>query len=82
MKAKTSITLSKEILRDIDKLSGSKRSRSEFIESVLLRYLRERDRAQRDARDLELINRNAEHLNRDAIEGLELQARLGDFPEE
>ena len=82
MKEKTSITLSRDILRDIDKLSGSKRSRSAFIESVLARYLQERTRAQRDARDLELINRTAEQLNRDAIEGLDLQAQLGDFPEE
>lgn len=82
MKEKTSITLSRDILRDIDKLSGSKRSRSAFIESVLVRYLQERSRAQRDARDLELINRNAEQLNRDAVEGLGLQAQLGNFPEE
>jgi len=82
VKEKTSITLSRDILRDIDKLSGSKRSRSAFIESVLLRYLQERSRAQRDARDLELINRNAEQLNRDAVEGLDLQAHLSNFPEE
>lgn len=82
MKEKTSITLSRDLMRDIDKLSGSKRSRSAFIEAVLSRYLQERIRAQRDARDLELINRNAEQLNRDATDGLELQARLGDFPEE
>lgn len=82
MKEKTSITLSREVLRDIDKLSGSKRSRSAFIENVLLRYLRERVRSQRDARELQLINAKAEELNRDALEGLEFQAELGDFPEE
>lgn len=82
MKEKTSITLSREILRDIDKLSGSKRSRSAFIENVLLHYLRESARSQRDARELQLINTNAEQLNRDALEGLALQAPVGDFPEE
>ena len=34
----------------------------------------DRVRAERDARDLEIINRNAEQLNRDAVDGLEYQA--------
>jgi len=82
MKEKTSITLSKEVLAGIDRVAGSKQSRSAFIEAVLDQYLKQRLRAQRDARDLELINRNAEQLNRDAVDGLEDQAPLGEFPEE
>ena len=82
MKEKTSVTLSKEVLAGIDRIAGSKQSRSAFIEAVLAQYLKERTRAQRDARDLELINRNAEQLNRDALDGLEDQAPLGEFPEE
>ena len=74
MKEKTSITLSKEVLTGIDRVAGSKQSRSAFIEAVLQQYLRQRARAQRDARDIELINRNAEKLNRDAEDGLEDQA--------
>jgi len=82
MKEKTSITLSKEVLSGIDDLAGSKQSRSAFIEAVLVQYLRRRTRAQRDARDMAIINRNAEQLNRDALDALEYQAPLGDFPEE
>ena len=82
MKEKTSVTLSKEVLAGIDRIAGSKQSRSAFIEAVLAQYLKERIRAQRDARDLELINRNAEQLNRDALDGLGDQAPLGEFPEE
>ena len=82
MKEKTSVTLSKEVLAGIDRIAGSKQSRSAFIEAVLAQYLKERLRAQRDARDLELINRNAEQLNRDALDGLGDQAPLGEFPEE
>jgi len=82
MKEKTSITLSKEVLTGIDRIAGSRQSRSAFIEAVLSQYLRERKRAQRDARDLELINRHADQLNRDAVEGLEYQAPLGEFPED
>jgi metal-responsive CopG/Arc/MetJ family transcriptional regulator len=82
MKEKTSITLSREVLSGIDRIAGSKRSRSAFIEAVLAQYLRERTRVERGARDLAIINRNAERLNKDALDGLEYQAPLGDFPEE
>jgi metal-responsive CopG/Arc/MetJ family transcriptional regulator len=82
MKQKTSITLSREVLTGIDRIAGSKQSRSAFIETVLVQYLRERTRAQRNARDVAIINRNAETLNRDALDGLRDQAPLGDFPEE
>jgi len=81
-KEKTSVTLSREVLRGVDRAAGSKRSRSAFIETVLAEYLRARERAERDARDVEIINRNLERLNRDALDGLEYQAPLGDFPDE
>jgi metal-responsive CopG/Arc/MetJ family transcriptional regulator len=74
MKEKTSITLSREVLTGIDRIAGSRQSRSAFIEAVLLGYLRDRARAQRDARDIEIINRHAENLNSDAEDGLEHQA--------
>ncbi len=74
MKEKTSITLSRDVLAGIDRIAGSKQSRSAFIESVLQQYLRQKARAQRDARDIEIINRNAARLNRDAEDGLEYQA--------
>jgi metal-responsive CopG/Arc/MetJ family transcriptional regulator len=73
MKEKTSITLSREVLSGVDRLAGSRQSRSAFIEAVLLRYLRDQARAQRDARDIEIINRHAKSLNRDAEDGLDSQ---------
>ncbi|MFI5092851.1 MAG: ribbon-helix-helix domain-containing protein [Candidatus Acidiferrum sp.] len=78
MKEKTSITLSKDVLSKVDKLAGSKQSRSAFIERVLRRYLRERSRAALHARDLARINRAADQLNLEAAEVLEYQA--SDFP--
>jgi len=81
MKEKTSVTLSKEVLSGIDRIAGS-RSRSAYIEDVLAEHLRARKRAERDARDAEIINRNAKRLNRDAEDGLEYQAPLGNRPEE
>ena len=74
MKEKTSITLSKEVITQVDKLAGSKESRSAFIERVLRKYMRERTRAALNARDLERINRAAGRLNREAAEVLEYQA--------
>jgi metal-responsive CopG/Arc/MetJ family transcriptional regulator len=63
MKEKTSITLSKEVLTGIDRIAGSKQSRSAFIEAVLRQYLRKQSRALVEARDLELINKAASELN-------------------
>jgi metal-responsive CopG/Arc/MetJ family transcriptional regulator len=57
MKENTSITLSRETLAGIDRMAGSKQSRSALIEAVLARYLCQQARAQVDARDLELINK-------------------------
>ncbi|HYT22408.1 MAG TPA: ribbon-helix-helix protein, CopG family [Candidatus Polarisedimenticolia bacterium] len=74
MKEKTSITLSKDVLKDVDRLAGSKYSRSAFIERVLRRYLRERAKAALEARDLERLNGAADRLNREAAEVLEYQA--------
>jgi metal-responsive CopG/Arc/MetJ family transcriptional regulator len=74
MKEKTSVTLSPEVLTGIDRLAGSKRSRSAFIEDVLRQYLRDKTRAERRARDLAILNKYAKELNVDAEDGLEDQA--------
>jgi metal-responsive CopG/Arc/MetJ family transcriptional regulator len=74
MKEKTSITLSSDILVQVDRLAGSKYSRSAIIERVLRRYLRERTRAALNARDLALINENAEELSAEALDVIEYQA--------
>jgi metal-responsive CopG/Arc/MetJ family transcriptional regulator len=74
MKEKTSITLSKDLLTQVDRLAGSKSSRSAFIERVLRRYIRERRRAALHSRDLARINRAAERLNREAADVLEYQS--------
>jgi len=74
MKDKTSITLSREVLAGIDRLAGSKHSRSAVIEKVLRQYLRARARAAIQARDLELINAAADRLNSEAADVLEYQA--------
>lgn len=74
MKEKTSITLSPEVLAEVDHLAGSKLSRSAFIEHVLRSYFRERSRRKAHARDLQRINAAADELNSEAAEVLGYQA--------
>jgi len=74
MKEKTSVTLSPDVLIGIDRLAGSKCSRSAFIEDVLRQYLRERVKAERGARDLAILNKFADELNAEAEDVLRYQA--------
>jgi len=74
MKAKTSVTLSHDVLVQLDRLAGSKYSRSALIEQVLREYLKERARAAIRARDLERINAAADELTAEALDALEYQA--------
>ena len=74
MKDKTSITLSRDVLAGIDRLAGSKHSRSAMIEQVLRQYLKDRARAAIQKRDLDLINASLRELNAEAEDVLEYQA--------
>lgn len=76
MKVKTSITLSKELLKTIDKLSGRSKSRSEFIEAALKSYIALVIRNEQNAKDLEIINRRADELNEEALDVLAYQVNL------
>jgi metal-responsive CopG/Arc/MetJ family transcriptional regulator len=76
MKIKTSITLSEDVLRTIDRTSGRGVSRSEAIERLVREGLAARARRVADARDLALINQHAEALNAEADDVLGYQADL------
>ncbi len=78
MKQKTSITLSREVLTGIDRIAGSRQSRSAFIESVLQEYIRDRARAQIEARDLEALNRAAAELAPEIEDALKDQTEIGE----
>jgi predicted transcriptional regulator len=73
MKAKTSITLSEDLIQAIDQLADGM-PRSAFIERVLRAFVRRQERARADARDLMLLNRHAEQLNAEAADVLEYQS--------
>lgn len=76
MKEKTSITLSSDILAEVDRNAGSRASRSAFIESVLRDYFKAKVREAINARDLALINKHVDYLSREAEELDEYQAPI------
>jgi metal-responsive CopG/Arc/MetJ family transcriptional regulator len=76
VKAKTSVTLSVPLLVKIDKLIGEGASRSAFIEKVLSEHLRDSERQALHKRDFELINANADYLNRVMEDVLRYQAPI------
>jgi metal-responsive CopG/Arc/MetJ family transcriptional regulator len=74
MKIKTSITLSEDVLKAVDKRTKQqKKTRSDFIEAALRAFIQQLIREEQNARDLEIINRNADALNKEAAEVLEYQ---------
>ncbi len=73
MRVKTSITLPEELLV---KIARVERNRSAFVEKAAWAYLSSLDRARRNARDLEILNSNADRLNAEAEDALGYQIRL------
>lgn len=75
MKIKTSITLSADLLREIDaRVEPQQRSRSDFIEEALRAFLANADRAALRAREAALLRKHARALNADMADVLEYQA--------
>jgi metal-responsive CopG/Arc/MetJ family transcriptional regulator len=70
VRVKTSITLPAELLGRLDRLGSN---RSAILEQAALAFLARLEKDRRDRRDVEIINRNAERLNREAMDTLEYQ---------
>ena len=70
MRVKTSITLPKELLGRLDRVD---KNRSALLERAALAYLARLERQARDRKDIDMIDRNAESLNREAMDTLEYQ---------
>jgi metal-responsive CopG/Arc/MetJ family transcriptional regulator len=73
MKVKTSITLTEDLLKVIDEQSGPHKSRSDFIEKAVRSYVAQVKRDQQNARDLAIINHQADRLNQEAKDVLTYQ---------
>jgi hypothetical protein len=70
VRVKTSITLPADLLQTIDRINSN---RSDFIEKASRANIARIERARRDARDIEIINRNAKRLNAEARDAMGYQ---------
>jgi metal-responsive CopG/Arc/MetJ family transcriptional regulator len=76
VKIKTSVTLSEELIQQIDALSSQYGTRSALIEQAVRDFLAAQAQRTRDAQDLEILNRRAETLNVEAEDVLSYQVEL------
>jgi metal-responsive CopG/Arc/MetJ family transcriptional regulator len=76
MKVKTSITLSAELIRQIDALASQYGTRSALIEQAVREFLAAQAKRTREAQDLEILNGRAEALNAEAEDVLSYQVEL------
>lgn len=74
MKAKTSLTLSGDLLRELDRMAGPKMSRSSFIERILRDFVEQRARQKRLAQEIAAINEHADRLNAEIYDALSFLA--------
>ena len=73
MKVKTSITLSEELIKSIDELFGEQKNRSEFIEEAVRDFIERQAQRRRDLKDLNILNKKANELNKEAGDVLSYQ---------
>lgn len=73
VRVKTSITLPKELLTRLDRVN---KNRSLLLERAAIAYLAQIEKENRDRKDIEIINRNASRLNREARDTMEYQQAL------
>ena len=76
MKVKTSITLSEDLIHQIDALASQYGTRSALIEQAVRAFLAAEVQRMREAQDLEILNRRAETLNAEAEDVLSYQVEL------
>ena len=70
VRIKTSVTLPKQLLARLDRVD---KNRSAVLERAATAYLIQLERQARDRKDIEIINRHAERLNREAMDTLGYQ---------
>ena len=73
MKMKTSITLEKEVVADVEQAAREGESRSQVIERLLRQSFAARERDATDQRDRKIINAHADELNEEAVDVLGYQ---------
>ena len=76
MKVKTSITISEDLIREIDELSSQYGNRSALIEKAIRDFLTAEANRRRDIKDVEILNRRSDALNKEAEDVLAYQVDL------
>ena len=76
MKIKTSITISEDILYEIDKLVSQYGNRSILIEKAIRDFLAAEAKRTRDLQDAEILKLRADALNKEAADVLSYQVDL------
>ena len=76
MKLKTSITLSEDIVKRLDRATRRGENRSQAIERLLRESLEAEARRAADSKDLALIDEHAAELNAEAEDVLAYQTEL------
>ncbi len=70
VRVKTSVTLPEQLLGRLDRVD---KNRSAILERAAVAYLARLEREARDKKDIEIIERNAKRLNREAMDTLKYQ---------
>lgn len=73
MKVKTSISLSQDLVQQIDGLTSQYGNRSAVIERAIRHFLATQAKRKRDVQDLDTLNRRADALNKEAEDVLSYQ---------
>jgi len=76
MKVKTSVTLSEDLIKKVDRAGGKGESRSSTIERLVAESLAARERRRVGVRDRVSLDRHAEALNAEAEDVLGYQVEL------
>lgn len=76
MKSKTSLSLSDDLLKDLDRMAGPSVSRSSFIERILRDFVEQRARQKRRAQEIAAINAHADKINSEMSDALSFQSGM------
>ncbi len=76
MKIQTSVILSENLLSMVDQLLEKDKTLSDFVEAALQHYIAQFKRLKDSEKDIEIINRNADYLNKESEDALQYQVEL------
>lgn len=71
-RVETTVSLPKDLFEQANQMNKDEQI-SDVIETALREFVKRKARAERDKRELEIINANAEKLNEEALNVLEYQ---------